>query len=35
MNSFKTLIAASLIGTAAFAAPGLTVSGTDFNYEQT
>ena len=32
MNSFKTLIAASLIGTAAFAAPGLTVSGTDFNY---
>ena len=32
MKSFKTLIAASLIGTAAFAAPGLTVSGTDFNY---
>ena len=32
MNSFKTLIAASLLGTAAFAAPGLTVSGTDLQY---
>ena len=32
MNSFKTLIAASFIGTAAFAAPGLKVSGTDLQY---
>ena len=32
MNGFKTLIAASLIGTAAFAAPGLTVNGTDLQY---
>ena len=32
MNSFKTLIAASLLGTAAFAAPGLTVNGTDLQY---
>ncbi len=32
MNSFKTLIAASLLGTAAFAAPGLKVSGTDLQY---
>jgi len=32
MNSFKTLIVASLLGTAAFAAPGLKVSGTDLQY---
>ncbi|WP_405323414.1 T9SS type A sorting domain-containing protein [Fibrobacter sp.] len=32
MNSFKTLIAATLLGTAAFAAPGLTVNGTDLQY---
>jgi hypothetical protein len=32
MKSFKTLIAATLLGTAAFAAPGLTISGTDFQY---
>ena len=32
MINFKTLIAASLLGTAAFAAPGLTVSGTDLQY---
>lgn len=32
MINFKTLIAASLLGTAAFAAPGLKVSGTDLQY---
>ncbi|MBR4784275.1 MAG: cellulase family glycosylhydrolase [Fibrobacter sp.] len=31
-NSFKTLLAAALLGGSAFAAPGLTVSGTDLLY---
>ena len=32
MINFKTLLVTSLLGTAAFAAPGLTVSGTDLQY---